>query len=209
MSPRNSPSLVAGLAGLCNALRKQDAGFPAPCARWPWVALAASIFLTGFGSSCYHGAPSGATLFWDRLPMAISFASVLGILLVERVDLVWGKRLWAPILIAGVASLLYWRRTGDLRFYGLLQGWAIALVPMMLLLFPGGYSGTRDWFLSLSCYVLAKLLDLGDAAVFRLGGLVSGHTLKHLSAGLATGFLVRHLHLRTLKSSDGTPAGAA
>nr|WP_249142091.1 hypothetical protein [Bradyrhizobium diazoefficiens] len=35
-------------------------------------------------------------------------------------------------------------------------------------------------------YVLAKLFELGDATVFEATGhLVSGHTLKHLTAALA------------------------
>jgi hypothetical protein len=205
----NLPFLVAGLYGLYNALRKQDTGFLAAWVRWPWVALMASIFLTGFGSSYYHWAPADATLFWDRLPMATAFAAVLGITLIERVDLDWGKRLWAPLLIAGAGSLLYWRWIGDLRFYGLLQGWAIVLVPLMLILYPARYSRTRDWFLGLSFYALAKILEHADASVYRLGGLVSGHTLKHLSAGLASGFIVWHLHARSPNSSDGTPSSAA
>jgi hypothetical protein len=45
-------------------------------------------------------------------------------------------------------------------------------------------------------YVLAKLLEWGDLWVFRLGGIVSGHTLKHLASGLATWWVLRMLMLR-------------
>ena len=44
------------------------------------------IFLTGFGSAYYHLEPNDQTLFWDRLPMAISFMAILAIAIEERVD---------------------------------------------------------------------------------------------------------------------------
>jgi di/tricarboxylate transporter len=44
------------------------------------------ILLTGFGSSYYHLDPNDRTLFWDRLPMAMSFMAILAISIEERVD---------------------------------------------------------------------------------------------------------------------------
>lgn len=196
----NLPFLVAGLVGLCNVLSKQGAGLCPSGARGPWLALTSSFALTGIGSSYYHWAPSDPTLFWDRLPMAIGFGAVLGVLLVERVDERWGRRLWGPLLAAGVASLLAWRWAGDLRFYVLLQGWAILLVPVILLLFPGRFSDTRGWVWSLAFYALAKILEVADVPIYRLGGLVSGHTLKHLAAGVASGVLVHMLSTRRPRS---------
>ncbi|MGT2502777.1 hypothetical protein ACVOMS_22060 [Bradyrhizobium guangxiense] len=43
-------------------------------------------------------------------------------------------------------------------------------------------------------YVLAKLFELGDETVFEATGhMVSGHTLKHLSAALAAWPVIRSL----------------
>jgi len=43
-------------------------------------------------------------------------------------------------------------------------------------------------------YVLAKLFELGDEAVFEATGhIVSGHTLKHLAAALAAWPVIRAL----------------
>ena len=39
-------------------------------------------------------------------------------------------------------------------------------------------------------YVVAKVLEALDARIFDLGGIVSGHTLKHLAAAVSTGYLV-------------------
>src|SRR5450631_3524068 len=71
----NLPFLVAGLFGLYNALTKQGARLVDPAAQAPWSILMASIFLTGFGSGYYHWTPENATLFWDRLPMALGFSA--------------------------------------------------------------------------------------------------------------------------------------
>ena len=50
------------------------------------------ILLTGFGSAYYHLDPNDRTLFWDRLPMAISFMAILAISIEERVDAKAGNR---------------------------------------------------------------------------------------------------------------------
>lgn len=199
----NLPFLAAGAFGLYNALRRSGARLVDPAAQAPWTLLMASIFLTGFGSSYYHWAPEDATLFWDRLPMALGFSALLGIMILERVDRTWGRRLWLPIAIAGLGTLLYWRRQGDLRWYILLQAWAIVLVPAILLLFEPTTTDTKDLGIALGLYGLAKVFELLDVPVFRVGGLVSGHTLKHLAAGLASGFLALHLGRR--RARPGSP----
>jgi hypothetical protein len=60
-----------------------------------------------------------------------------------------------------------------------------------------------------ACNVAAKLFELFDKQIYALGGIVSGHTLKHLSAGLAflpLVFLVRRMATRIL-SNDSVPTG--
>ncbi|MBI3854211.1 MAG: hypothetical protein HY293_00820 [Planctomycetes bacterium] len=128
--------------------------------------------------------------------MAIGFGAVLSIIFIERADLRLGKALWVPLVLAGGGSLLYWRIGGDLRFYGLIQGWAMALVPLMLLLFPPRYDGTHHWFLILGLYGIAKVFEIGDAPVYRLGGFLGGHMLKHLFAGLASWYIAWHVRVR-------------
>src|SRR5215468_12296437 len=58
----NLPFIAIGAAGLWQSRRD-----PAI------IALFLGILLTGFGSAYYHLDPNDSTLFWDRLPMAISF----------------------------------------------------------------------------------------------------------------------------------------
>ena len=128
--------------------------------------------------------------------MALGFSALLGIMILERIDATWGRRLWLPILLAGLGSLLYWRRQGDLRWYVLLQAWAVVLVPVILLLFEARTTDTRDLGIALGLYALSKVFELLDVVIFNMGGIVSGHTLKHLAAGLGSWFLYRHLSRR-------------
>ena len=43
----------------------------------------------------------------------------------------------------------------------------------------------------------AKVTEVLDARIYALGGIVSGHTLKHLIAALAVYWLLRMLRLRS------------
>src|SRR5215469_8177801 len=73
------------------------------------------VFLTGIGSSYYHWDPNDDTLFWDRLPMTLSFVAILALVVEERVSARGGAILLWPGLVVGLFSLLLWRWTGDLR----------------------------------------------------------------------------------------------
>jgi hypothetical protein len=128
--------------------------------------------------------------------MALGFSAVLGILILERVDRAIGAALWMPLVMAGLGSLLYWNSRGDLRFYILLQGWAVLLSPAILILFPAPCRGTSWLWLGLGLYALAKLFEALDAPVYRLTGVVSGHTLKHLAAAAGAWSLFEHLTRR-------------
>jgi hypothetical protein len=192
----NLPFLVAGLVGFYNAVAGKGLYYPDPAARGPWTLLGLAVSLTAFGSAYYHWAPSDAALFWDRLPMAIAFSAVLGILVMERVDRKIGALLWVPLVIAGIWSLVYWRTHNDLRFYGLLQGWAMVLTPVILLLFPAPCTGTRWLWLACGLYGLAKGFELLDAPIFALTRGISGHTLKHLAAGAGSWYFFVHLRRR-------------
>ena len=93
------------------------------------------IFLTGFGSAYYHLEPNDQTLFWDRLPMAISFMAILTIAIEERVDRRAGAILLWPMTAIGVFSLLLWHWTGDLRLYAWVQFFPCLALPLIFILF--------------------------------------------------------------------------
>jgi hypothetical protein len=62
----------------------------------------------------------------------------------------------------------------------------------MLLLFPGRRP-TRLLLVGVAIYGAGKLAELADGAMFALGGIVSGHTLKHLLAALAATLIMTWL----------------
>lgn len=158
------------------------------------------ILLTGFGSAYYHLDPNDRTLFWDRLPMAISFMAILAISIEERVDAKAGTVLLWPLIAVGVFSLLLWRWTGDLRLYGWVQFFPCLALPLLFLLFPAKYSGTSYWIVAAALYALAKLFEFYDSAIYSMGSILSGHTLKHIAAAAACVAVLRHFQKRQPKS---------
>jgi hypothetical protein len=179
----NLPFALVGLWGLRTVNRSP--GIP-PAARPAYLSFFTGVFLTAFGSAWYHLAPDNARLVWDRLPMTLAFAGLLAALLAERVDPRLGKLL-LPLSLLGLASVFYWyatelRGAGDLRPYALMQFGPIALLPILLILYPGSRRATLWLVGAIALYVLAKVFEAKDAPIYALGLGVSGHTLKHLVA---------------------------
>lgn len=162
-------------------------------------ALFLGILMTGFGSSYYHLDPSDRTLFWDRLPMSISFMAILSLAIAERLDARAGAVMLWPLIAVGVFSLALWRWTGDLRIYAWVQFFPSIVVPLLFLLFPPKYTGTSYWFAAATLYALAKLLELYDGEVFSAASLLSGHTLKHLAAAAACYIILSNFNNRQPK----------
>lgn len=157
--------------------------------RWAYAALFAGLLLTGFGSGYYHLAPDNQRLVADRLPMTVAMAGAITALLCDRFS---PRSLWAlPVLLAlGIGSVIQWsiseqHGNGDLRWYALYQGLTIIFGTAMLLLFSSNSNNTRAFAVAVIGNIAAKLFELLDKPVYQIGGIVSGHTIKHLSAGLS------------------------
>jgi hypothetical protein len=204
----NAPWAVIGIAGLLFAWRRRvgpDGTFTEAWEQRASVVLFAAVLGVSVGSSYFHHAPGVQTLVWDRLPMAIAFMSVFALIIGDRIDLRVGRALLWPLVALGVFSVLYWWHTetlgkGDFRWYILVQALPMLAIPVMLVLFPARYTRARDIWLGLGWYGVAKLFELYDAPVFALTKVISGHTLKHLTAGVATLLLLRVIRLRRTSS---------
>jgi hypothetical protein len=178
--------------------------------RWPYFFFFLGVLLTAFGSAYYHWAPDNARLLWDRLPMAMGFMGLLAAVLSERVAPALGSQTLVPLVGAGIGSVLYWRWTDlagrdDLRLYGIVQFGSLALVLALCLLLRSRYTGGSDMFVVVALYVLAKLFEALDKQVLAIGSVVSGHTLKHLTAALACYFVLRMLMMRRPAAESLTP----
>jgi hypothetical protein len=91
------------------------------------------------------------------------------------------------MLLAGPASVLYWIHSGDVLAWAVVQFGGIVLL-LLVLAMGRNRAGTLavHWSLVLLAYAVAKLFESNDALVLHAtGGLLSGHTLKHLAAALA------------------------
>jgi hypothetical protein len=154
--------------------------------------FAAGLLLTGLGSAWYHAAPTNATLVWDRLPLSVLFPTILAVVIGDRVSAAAGRALLAPLAVAAAASVMWWHLTDDLRPYAMAQFLPMLLVPLMLLLLPGRRPA-GPLVAGIGLYAVGKLAEVGDGPVLALGGLVSGHTLKHLLAAAAAVLIVRWL----------------
>lgn len=186
--------LAGGVWGLAQVVRDRLFFFsPAlkPCAT---VAFAGFV-LTAAGSACYHLAPSDAGLVLDRLGMVVVFAALLGMAAVQRISDRAGVCLLVLALALGPVCVSIWQSHGNLTPYAVMQYGGIALLLAMLAA-PARGPGP-NWTALIATYALAKGFEATDAAVFELTGhLVSGHTLKHLTAALAVVAIAAALDVR-------------
>jgi hypothetical protein len=191
----NAPFLVVGVLGLAWRRRWQQPFSGPSLFLTPYGLFFLGIALTAFGSTYYHLDPTNDRLLWDRLPMAVAFMALFAAILGERISVPAGARLLGPLVVVGLASVVYWHWSeqhgqGDLRFYHLVQFYPMLAIPLVLLLYPPRYTRTADWFLALGLYVLAKIVEHHDGEIYALG--VSGHTLKHLLAALGA-YAILHM----------------
>lgn len=177
----NLPFALVGALGLATLSSRRG---EARETRIMYLVFFASVFLTAIGSAYYHLGPNNLTLLWDRLPMAVGFTSILAAIVSERCGPRTGRRLFPWLLFAGFASVVYWHWFDDLRLYALVQFGSLLALTVILLWRREPDSGLL-WF-ALGFYLLAKIFETADAAIFELSGhLVSGHALKHVTAAAA------------------------
>ena len=191
----NAGFAVVGILGILAVVgRKRHDIFAQKSDAGPYVVFFLGVALVSLGSAYYHWAPSNERLLWDRLPMSVGFMAFCSAIIADRIDSKAGNTWLLPVLVGcGIASLLYWHRTeslghGDLRFYGFVQFYPLIAVPVVCWLFPDyRYIAGRSIVWVIGWYGLSKILEHFDGEVFDLlGHTVSGHTLKHLAATMAT-----------------------
>jgi hypothetical protein len=181
----NIPFLAVGAAGLARAREGPAA-----------VVLFLGFFLTGIGSAYYHLDPRDSTLFWDRLPMTLAFAAIFALVVEERISARAGAVVLWLMLVLGITSLFVWLWADDLRLYFWAQFVPGLALMVLLVCYPAKYSHTRYWVIALALYALAKLFEFSDEAIYSVGHILSGHTLKHLFAAAAGFAILRYLWVR-------------
>ncbi len=227
----NAPFALVGVMGLCFLGKKRapqpprafSPSPPHPCGgegrgeedsnlfmdrseRLPFAVFFLGAFLTCFGSAYYHWAPDDATLAWDRLPMTLAFMGLLAAVVGERIDAQAGLLLLWPLVIAGAATVWWWRWSGNLWPYTGAQYFSIVLIGLILILFPPRYTRSLDLVWVTGLYILAKVAEALDRPIFTGTGFVSGHTIKHLVAALAVYWVLRMLQKRSVLAPSAQAA---
>jgi hypothetical protein len=206
----NLPFLGVGLLGLRAAMISAKDGqiFYDSSERWAFVIMFLGVSVTAFGSAYYHWEPNNDRLIWDRLAMAVTFMAFFASTIAERVDAKAGVWLLGPLVLLGVASVVNWHRTDDLRLYAVVQFYPLVMIPVMLCFLPPRYTGTAYVWGSLGWYLAAKILELHpvDHGIFSLGKVLSGHTLKHFAA--AAGAFCIYLFLKNRRAFAASTGSA-
>lgn len=198
----NLAFVIVGAWGLA---RLRRAEFAEPRERWPYALFFSAVLLTGIGSAYYHEAPDDARLFWDRLPLGAAIGALLAIVVGERGAPRLGAALVVPLAAFGAGSVVYWRETGDLRLYATAQFYPMGAIVALCLAYRSRYTRGGDVLGVIAMYVLAKGFEALDVEIYRIGHVVSGHTLKHVAAGVAGAWLVVMLGRRRYASAAAPP----
>jgi hypothetical protein len=146
----------------------------------------AGLCVTAVGSTFYHWQPDNWGLAWDRIGMVGAFAGLLGMAAADRISTRSGLWIAGVVLVAGPMAVGVWYTTANLMPWVVVQGGGMLLVLALALRRPVPQAWGLPLAAVIAFYAVAKLLELGDHAVFAWsGGWVSGHSLKHLAAALA------------------------
>lgn len=187
----NLPFLIVGLLGIERSLRPATrASGLAP----EYCVFFAGVALTTFGSAYYHLWPSNATLVWDRLPMTVAFAGLVGLVAGVYLSRRHAHAVTVAWLLLGSLSVAYWavteaRGAGDLRPYAFVQFAPLLALPLLLLDRRRQRVMNRYFWLLAAAYTAAKIAEHFDHEIFSDAPL-SGHSLKHLLAALAAAVLI-------------------
>ncbi|XZG70698.1 hypothetical protein ACTSKR_02235 [Chitinibacteraceae bacterium HSL-7] len=198
----NAGFLLAGLWGLSRV------SGTAPAARIPYTLFGIALVATAIGSAWYHLAPDDVRLVFDRLPIALACAALLAASWQECAEPEDSRGLMVTLTMGALAvwAVWWWQFThtpgghGDLRPYLLLQLAPVVLIP--ILQWRSGVQAPKRLAMGAAVllYVLAKLAEVSDHALFTELGALSGHTLKHALASVAAGLLVWQMRLPARKA---------
>jgi hypothetical protein len=184
----NLPFAMWGAAGLvCTLWRRIDYATKSSCTQTLLaITFFAGLIVTASASTWYHLQPTDASLLIDRLGMVVAFAGLLGLAGADRVSARAGKALAVCVLVLGPVSIGGWSATGNVLPWLVLQFGGLALIAAAACLPAQAGAINVRWGWVVLIYIVAKLFEMSDAAVFDLSQhWVSGHSLKHGVASFA------------------------
>lgn len=143
------------------------------------------ISLLAITSGYYHLNPSDKTVFWDI--MSIATGCIIVLLIIMNTTTEYNLLLY----IFAVFSIIYWKKTGDLRLYLLIY----IGVPLYIIAKYYKNNNLQIYlFIMILCNILVWLTEFNDHYIYKItNNLVSGHTLKHIFAGIGIFYVIKIL----------------
>ncbi|SFU79690.1 hypothetical protein SAMN05216350_105190 [Polaromonas sp. YR568] len=205
----NLPFALWGMVGVWALLRAVRVRAVSSAAAAMAALFFGGLWVTAAVSAAYHLQPDDVGLVWDRTGMVLAFAGLLGLAVMQAVSTRAGLVLAVTVLVLGPLSVHEWSVTGNVLPWAVLQFGGMALILGRAFMRPAQAQGLPvRWGLLIAIYALAKLLELGDHAVYEwTGQLVSGHSLKHVVASFAAWPVVSALlATRKIKAESTAPS---
>lgn len=146
------------------------------------------ITLLSLASAYYHYNPTDKSIFWDIIMIATLSIIVLNIINEYKCGILF--------YILGILSVVYWKQTGDIRLYLLI------LIGVPIIFFLKYYDNEeeddngvkKNLYIILFFTVLYRFVEYYDHQIYNLtNNMISGHTLKHIFAGLSILYIVKLL----------------
>jgi hypothetical protein len=166
------------------------------------ITLFSGMILTFAGSVWFHLDPTDSTMLWDRLGMSVVIGSCISLLIHDMWDRNLAAKIHLPIIIASIVSVLWWPVFDDLRVYFIVKHHPFILFPIFLLCGRRIYDKVSGYYWGLSMFLLATIFEFADQQIFEITGIISGHTLKHIAAGIGLWFLMVMIRDRELISVE-------
>ena len=166
------------------------------------ITLFSGMILTFAGSVWFHLDPTDSTMLWDRLGMSVVIGSCISLLIHDMWDRNLAGQIHLPVVIASIISVLWWPVFDDLRIYFIVKHHPFILFPILLFCGNRVYDKISGYYWGLSMFLLATIFEFADQQIFELTGIISGHTLKHIAAGIGLWFLMVMIRDRQLIISE-------
>ena len=162
------------------------------------ITLFSGMVLTFAGSVWYHLEPNDASLLWDRLGMSIVIGSVVSLLIHDMYDSQLAGRIHLPIVILSVISVLTWPLFDDLRIYFIVKHQPFLILIILYFIGRKTYDKIEGFAWALGMFGIATAFEFTDLYMFELTGIISGHSMKHILAGLGLWYLYAMIRDREL-----------
>ncbi|MDP6869295.1 MAG: hypothetical protein QGI21_00785 [Candidatus Poseidoniaceae archaeon] len=163
--------------------------------------LFGGMLVTFVGSVLYHLDPTDTTLILDRFGMAIVIACYCSLLISDFISVDLAKKMHTPIIIIGISTILYWAIIDDLRAYFIFKHQPLILIMILLIYGKNSYDKSQYYLWSISFIMLATLVENLDVEIYKSLGIISGHTLKHIFAGIALWWIYKMIDTRKVVNS--------